>query len=132
MKTKNLSQKVFFKAAPHDVYEALMDSKKHAIFTDDEAYVSRKVGGEFGVYGESIHGKNLQLIPDKKIVQTWQCETETWPAGHFSKVTFEFALLNGGTELTLTHDDIPEGEYEDIKTGWETYYWAPMKKMLEK
>lgn len=132
MKTHNFTEKVFFKCTPQEIYDALMDSKKHAMFTDDEAKVSDQVGGEFSVYGDSIFGKNLELIPGKKIVQTWLCETETWPVGYFSKVTFEFAPVNGGTELTFTHEGIPESELQDIKEGWSTYYWQPLKKMLEK
>ena len=37
MDTKTVKQTVTFKASPHDVYEALMDSKKHAKFTGDKA-----------------------------------------------------------------------------------------------
>lgn len=45
MKTKTIKQTIFFKAEPHDVYEALMDSKKHSKFTGDKAVISRKEGG---------------------------------------------------------------------------------------
>ena len=42
---KTIRQSVTFKATPHAVYEALMDSRKHARFTGDAASISRKVGG---------------------------------------------------------------------------------------
>ena len=44
--SKLIRQSVTFKASPHEVYEALMDSRKHAKFTHGGAKISRKVGGE--------------------------------------------------------------------------------------
>ncbi len=44
MKTKSIKQKISFNASAHDVYETLMDSKKHAMFTGGVAKISRKVG----------------------------------------------------------------------------------------
>ena len=108
-----------------------MDSKKHSEFTGDEAQISREVGGEFKAYGGSLFGKNFELVPDKKIVQDWRHDGEGWPEGYFSKATFEFAAVEGGTELNFAHTGIPETDYEDIKTGWHDYYWEPMKEMLE-
>jgi hypothetical protein len=37
MKTKDIQQNVTFKAAIHDVYEALMDSRKHAVYLSRQA-----------------------------------------------------------------------------------------------
>ena len=52
MKTKTIKQSVTFKASPHVVYEALMDSEKHSEFTDSEANISREVDGKFSVYAK--------------------------------------------------------------------------------
>jgi uncharacterized protein YndB with AHSA1/START domain len=38
---------ITFDASPHDVYEMLMDEKKHARFTAGAAQISRDVGGAF-------------------------------------------------------------------------------------
>ena len=35
METKTIRQTITFKAPPHDIYEALMDSRKHAKFTGE-------------------------------------------------------------------------------------------------
>ena len=132
MKIKNLKQVVIFKANPHDVYEALMDSKKHAKFSNSKANISREVGGEFTAYDGWINGKNLELIQDKKIVQNWRGNGEDWPEGYYSKVTFSLSKTKNGTKLTFKHEGIPESTYEDISKGWEEHYWEPMKEMLEK
>ncbi len=129
MNTKNIRQTVTFKASPHDVYEALMDSKKHSEFTGSEASISRKVGGKFKIYGGEIEGENLELVPDEKIVQSWRYSD--WPEGHFSKATFAFKAVPEGARLTFTQTGVPEEFYEDIRQGWHDYYWGPMKKLLE-
>jgi len=72
MVTRTIKQSVTIKASPHVVYEALMDSKKHAAFTGGKATISRKVGGKFSVFDEYAEGENLELVPDKKIVQSWR------------------------------------------------------------
>ena len=69
---KTIRQVVTFRASPHDVYEALMDSKKHSAFTGDKAVISREVGGTFEAGTGYISGTNLQLVPDRKIVQSWR------------------------------------------------------------
>lgn len=130
MKTKNIRQSVTFKASPHHVYEALMDSKKHSEFTGSDAKVSRKVGGKFSIYGGDMEGTNLELVPDDKIVQSWR--SSDWPEGHYSKVTFSLAPAGSHTRLTLSHSGVPEEFVEGIRQGWRDFYWTPMKEMLEK
>ena len=129
MKTKTIRQTVTFKASPHEVYEALMDSKKHARFTGAAASISREVGGKFTAYDGSLQGENLELVPDAKIVQTWR--SDDWPEGHYSRATFSLAKVEGGTRLTFTQTGVPEDFYEDVKQGWIDYYWEPMKRLLE-
>lgn len=103
MDTKNIKQSVTFRSSPHDIYEALMDSKKHAQFTGDEAKISRKVGGKFTAFGGYSEGINVELVPDKKIVQTWRASD--WPEGHHSKVTFSLKEVENGTLLTFTRQE---------------------------
>jgi uncharacterized protein YndB with AHSA1/START domain len=71
MKTRTLRQFATLKASPHIVYELLMDSRKHSKFTGAKAVISRKIGEKFKAYDEYISGVNLELVPDKKIVQSW-------------------------------------------------------------
>ena len=130
MRTKTIRQSVTFKASPHDVYEALMDSKKHSEFTASKVSISRKVGGKFSVYGGEIEGVNLVLVPNQKIVQSWRYSD--WPKGHYSQATFSLREISTGTRLTFTQTGVPEEFYNDIGQGWRDYYWGPMKEMLEK
>ena len=127
--SKDINQTVVFKTTPHEVYEALMDSKKHAAFTGGKASLSRAVGGRISAYDNYITGKNIELVSDKKIVQDWRAVD--WPEGYYSRVTFEFTAVPDGTRLDFTHVDVPEGTEDEFTQGWIDNYWEPMKRYLE-
>ena len=128
--SKTIQQTVTFTASPHEVYEALMDSEKHAAFTGSQAKISRAVGGSFMAYDEYITGKNIELVSDKKIVQDWRAVD--WPEGYFSRITFELTAVPAGTRLDFTHTDVPEGTEDEFTQGWIDNYWEPLKAYLEK
>jgi len=125
---KVIRQTVTFLAAPAVVYEMLMDSRRHAKFTGDKARISREVGGKIMAYDGYIDGLNLEIVPNRKIVQSWR--GSDWPEGHYSKATFALAKVKGGTRLTFTQSGIPEDQVEPIKEGWKEHYWDKMKALL--
>ena len=126
MKTKTIRQSVTFKASPHDVYEALMDSKRHSKFTGAKANISREVSGKINAYGGYIKGVNVKLAPDKKIVQKWR--GSDWLDKHYSTATFELKKSGKGTKLTFVQTGVPEEQYDSISDGWAEHYWNKMKK----
>ena len=131
-KKKSIEQEIKIKGTPHEIYEVFMDTKKHSKLTESKAKVSRKIGGSFSIFEGALSGKNVELIQDKKIVQTWRGDGENWPKGYYSTITLIFEPDDKGTLIKFTHVDIPEASYESVKEGWETYYWEPLKEMLEK
>ena len=122
---------MIFHAGRHEVYEALMDSAKHAQFTGAEASISREVGGSFTAYDGMLSGTNVELIPDQKIVQSWRAADEHWPDGHYSQVTFALEEIDGGTRLSFLQTGVPAACYDGISQGWHDYYWTSMKELLE-
>jgi activator of HSP90 ATPase len=127
--SKIIRQTATFKASPHEVYEALMDSRKHSKFTGAPAKISRKVGGEFTAYGGDLSGKTTELVADKKIVQEWRADD--WPTGHVSHASFTLKKVKGGTQLSFYQSNVPAKHYKGIKQGWIDFYWKPMKAMLD-
>jgi activator of HSP90 ATPase len=127
-KTKSLKQVVTFKASPHEIYEMLMDPKKHAAFTGAAAKISRKIGSAFTAHGSWITGKQLKLIPNRLIVQAWR--GADWPKGHHSKAMFLITKTKTGTKLIFRQTGVPIDAYLNIKKGWYSEYWVKMKKML--
>ena len=106
----------------------LMDSKQHSKFTEAKATVSRKIGGAFSAYDGYCSGTNLELVADKKIVQSWR--GSDWVHNHFSTITFSLAQVKTGTRLTFIQRNVPDNHYESIKQGWIEHYWSRMKELL--
>lgn len=130
VKTRTLKQTVTFSAPPHVLYELLMDAKLHAQFTGGPATISRKVGGSFSVFDGYAVGNNLELVKDKKIVQSWRASD--WEKEIVSEVSFLFSPSpHSGTLLKFTHSGIPAGQFDSIKQGWIDFYWKPIKEMLK-
>jgi activator of HSP90 ATPase len=127
--SNHIKQTITFKASPHDVYEALMDSAKHTAFTGGAAEISREVGGEYMAYDGYITGKNIELVPDKKIIQSWRAVD--WDEGYFSRVAFTFTAVPEGTRLDFVHTDVPDGTEDEFTQGWIDNYWEPMKKYFK-
>src|SRR5258708_17527828 len=112
IKTKTIKQGAMFAASPMQIYKILMDSKLHTKLTGDVAKISKKVGGKFSAFSGYATGKNLILIPGKKIVQTWQASD--WPKGVTSEITFLFKSAKGGTKLMFTHKSLPLDPVKNI------------------
>ncbi|MBK8363703.1 MAG: hypothetical protein IPL24_08425 [Bacteroidetes bacterium] len=66
MKTKTIKQTATFNATAQEIYEALLDSKKHAAFTGANAKINKKVNGKFSVYDGYCHGYNIELVKNEK------------------------------------------------------------------
>jgi activator of HSP90 ATPase len=130
VKTKTIQQFATFNTTAHEVYEAIMDSRKHSELTGSQASITRQVGSKFSIYDGGIEGVNLELIPDKKIVQSWRYNN--WPEGHYSIANFSLDEVDNVTHLTFTQTGVPEQFYDDIHQGWQDYYWTPMKELLER
>ncbi len=131
MKTKDLNYSVSFKAQPAEVYSALMDPVKHSAFTEAPAEISGEKGGKFSLHGGYIYGNNIELVKDKKIVQSWRAQP--WePADYYSTTTYLIEADGDGIKLTFSHTGIPEEHFDSVSAGWYSHYWEPMAKFFEK
>ena len=131
MKTRDIKQRVTIHASPMAVYEALMDQERHSHFTGEPAEITAERGAAFTCYDRYIEGYNLDLEPGRLIVQAWR--SEDWPKGHWSVVTCQLSKVPGGkTRLSFTHAGVPAGDYAKKNKGWQTHYWQPLKRYLER
>ena len=97
--------------------------------TGGEAKCSNKVGGFFTAWDGYISGKNVELVENKKIVQTWRT-TEFEDNDEDSILTIEMNKVPEGTELILSHSNIPQGQTQ-YEQGWVDHYFKPMKVFFE-
>ena len=112
-------------ASPQEVYHAWLSSKGHSAMTGSAASVSDQVGGEFEAWDGYIHGKNIELVPNPRIVQAWRT-SEFSDDEPDSQIEITLEPVEGQTKLTLKHTGLPPhgGQYED---GWVESYFEPMK-----
>jgi len=125
-KSITIHQELDFNASPQQLYEALLDSKQFAEFSGRPAEITREVGGAFSLFKGHIIGRNLELIPNERIVQAWR--VVTWPGGAYSIVRFELKPQGSGTHLVFDHIGFPEGLHDHLAAGWEENYWLLLKK----
>ncbi len=121
----------FVPAPPEKVFRAWLSSEGHAGMTGSAAQVEPRVGGAFTAWDGYITGKTTALKPYTRIVQAWR--TSEFPADCAdSQIEIVLEAVEGGTKLTLTHTNIPEGQADSYKSGWDESYFQPMKEWFAK
>ena len=114
------------KATPQRVYEALLDPKQFAAFTGVPAQIDPKAGGEFSLFSDQIVGRNVELIPNQRIVQAWR--PAAWDPGVYSIVKFELKPSPAGSTLILDHTGFPAGLADHLDAGWHLHYLETLQK----
>jgi uncharacterized protein YndB with AHSA1/START domain len=106
------------------IYNAWLNGDEHAAMTGVPATGSAIVGCAFTAYGDYITGKNEELVPFSKIVQSWR-STEFEDDDEDSTIEVTFEEKGGNTLVTLTHSHLPPHgvQYEE---GWKEHYFEPM------
>jgi activator of HSP90 ATPase len=125
-----LIQKVIFKnVSPSVLYNFYMNSKMHSRLTGAPANISAKVGSAYTAHGDYITGKNLQLVKDKLIVQSWRASD--WDAQDADS-TFAIFLEQKGKDTILhaIHVNVPDRQADSLGKGWHDYYWNNWKQFL--
>jgi len=113
------------------LYEGWLDSKAHSDFTGGEAVIEPKVGGKHTAWDGYISGVTLALESGRRILQSWRT-TEFPKDARDSRLEVLFAKAQGGTRITFKHTDIPPGQGESYKQGWDEFYFQPMKRYFSR
>jgi len=118
-------------AKPEAIYNAWLSSRGHSGMTGSPAEVQAEIGGAFKAWDGYIWGKTLELEPHRQIVQAWR--TSEFPEeSPDSRVEILLEEVTNGTKITLRHTEIPDGQGEGYKQGWEDFYFTPMLKFFGK
>ncbi len=123
-----LHQEVEFNAPPPRIYDLLLDAKGFSAFTGDAAQVEPKAGEAFSLFGGRITGRNVELLRPERIVQAWR--SRSWGDGVYSMVRFSLAARAERTLIVLDHTGFPDGDGDNLATGWREHYWEPLGKLL--
>jgi activator of HSP90 ATPase len=120
-----------FSVPPAKLFAAWLSTKEHSAFTGSPAKISAKAGGKFTAWDGYISGTTIQVVKDKKIVQKWRT-TEFPDESPDSLVIIEFEKVKDGTKFILTHQEIPQGQAQEYKKGWDDFYFKPMRNYFSK
>ena len=111
--------------SPERLYAAWLSSDEHTAFSGSGAAVDPVVGGRHTAWDGYIQGEILELEPGRRIVQSWRADD--FPEDSLdSRLEVLIEPHTDGTELTIVHSEIPEGQGARFEAGWREYYFAPM------
>ncbi len=113
-------------ASPGEVYDAWLSSEAHSEMTGGEAEMSDQVGAKFSAWDGYISGVNVELVPAKRIVQTWRT-TQFGASDPDSTIEVTLAPDPAGCHLTLRHSGVPDGQTSYELGGWQNHYFEPMQ-----
>lgn len=125
--SKTIQQKVTFKGATaKQLYNLYMNAKLHSEVTGAPAEISKKAGEAFKVHGGQIKGKNLHVLANKMVVQTWRAKG--WDRKQPDSVlTLSFQDTEDGAQVQMVHALVPDDQLASLKKGWNDHYWKLWK-----
>ena len=140
---ESIHQETVFNASPKRVYDALtrtqqfdrvvklsaaMNSGMKQKLGAAPTTISPVAGGAFSLFGGYVTGRQIELVPNHRIVQAWRAGS--WAPGIYSIARFELAPQGSGTKLIFDHTGFPPGEAQHLAEGWKGNYWEPLAKLL--
>ncbi|MGA8222774.1 MAG: SRPBCC domain-containing protein [Candidatus Acidiferrales bacterium] len=136
-----IHQEPVFKASRKRVYDALTETKQFDKVIElsgvmkavppefnKPTSVSREAGGAIVLFGGYIYGRQIELVPNERIVEAWR--VASWAPGIYSIARFELVEDGSGTKIVFDHTGFPKGTAEHLASGWNEHYWEPLTKFL--
>lgn len=138
---ESIHQEIIFKATPARLYETLTVAaqfdkvvKLSAAMQSGMAPANKPTmlhgvpGGAFSLFGGYVTGRNVELVPAKRIVQAWRAAS--WDPGIYSIVKFELVAQGSDAKLVFDQAGFPQDDAGHLVPGWHENYWNPMARVL--
>lgn len=123
---KIVTQTITLPASPQELFTTYVDAKKHTAMTGGTVRISKKVGATFTAFNGMLRGRNLMIVPNRMIVQSWRAKA--WKKRDPDSILMLlFRKAGRGGKIELIHVGMPHYDYLPIKKGWPKYYWRPWK-----
>ena len=114
------------KASPEEVFRALTNPLSLQLWTGYETQMSTEPGFEFSMFGGDIVGIVLGAEENKKIMQQWFFDQE-----EPSVVEFILHPKKSFTSLELRHSNIPDKEFAEVSSWWDSMFMDRLKEFFE-
>lgn len=104
--TNVIHQTVRFNATPDALFSMYLDSKKHGAAIGDKVIISRKVGIPFTSFNGGVRGRNLAIVPNRMIVQSWR--GSSWSKRDADSILILlFSKAGRGGQVELIQANVP-------------------------
>ncbi len=126
-----IHQEAVIKASPEQVYEFLTSGEIFGATTGMPAQMSAREGEPFALFGGRVEGRQVELVPGERVVQAWRfgsAHPDEWEPGVYSVVRFSMRAEDGATRLVIDHNGMPPEWEEHIRSGYPTFYEAPLTR----
>lgn len=123
---ESIEMEARFPVSARELYYAWMSPEGHSAFTGGVAEIRHETGSKYSAWDGYIQGKILELEPEKRILHTWR-SSEFPEAAEDSQLEILLEDEGEGCILRLKHWDIPEGQGDRYRAGWEEHYFTPMR-----
>ena len=128
--TKPIHQEVTIPASAKKVYDALTNAKTFSALSGGApAEIDATAGGSFSLFGGQIGGRNIELVPGKRVVQAWRAGN--WAEGVYSVARFELTEEGGATRIVFDQAGFPDAARPQLEGGWAKMYWEPLTSYLK-
>jgi activator of HSP90 ATPase len=124
---KDFKKYYIIPAEVEDVYTALTNPFTIELWSGYPAIMDENIGTEFSLWEGDIVGKNIEIEKNKKIIQQWYFGDQS----EESIVTIKLFPDKKGTQVELIHKNIPDEDFENIKEGWNEFYFGAIKEFYE-
>ena len=116
---------IYIKTTPEKLWQAITDPDIRAKYnfgvridsdwTEGSSYGSSAMDGQVPI----AEGENLEVDPPRRLVQSFRALWgEDVKAEGTSRVTWEIEPVGDSCQLTVTHDQLPEGANDQLYGGW--------------
>lgn len=106
------------------IYKAWLSGPEHGRMTGSTATYN-DADDSFTAWEGYISGKTLEKQPYSRIVQSWRT-TEFLESDPDSNLEILLEPQGEGTMVTLRQSNIPDGQGDAYRSGWEEHYFEPM------
>ena len=125
---KVIEQKVLFKGSTaEELFDIFVNPKKHSeIHGGSETIISSRAGKRFSLLNGNLKGRNLLMVPNRMIVQTWR--GNVWKEDDLDSIlSLVFTDTIKGAQIDLVHSFTPD-QFIEL---WEQVYWQPIREYLK-